>query len=164
MFDPKIHNRRSIRLKGYDYSHSGYYFITICTQNKSCLFGLIENGIMHLNELGVIVNSHLENIGHRFPQVRVVDYVIMPNHIHCILVIENDEETHAKRSTLGQILRFFKSKSAIEINKMLGRENDRLWQRNYYEHIIRNEEELANIQEYIFRNPSQWDKDEYYIL
>jgi putative transposase len=163
IFDPTVHHRKSIRLKGFDYSSPGYYFLTICTEFKIKLFGKVIHKTMNLNDLGRIVNSHWIDIPKRFPQVKLDYYMIMPNHMHSILIIEEPEITSIKRSTLGQIVRYFKSTSAIAINQLLGNENKRLWQRNYYEHIIRNDEELANIRFYIEHNPEQWDKDQYFV-
>ena len=156
-------NRQSIRLKNYDYSKSGYYYITMCTENRTCIFGNIFNGKMVLNDVGKIVNDVLLTIPKRFDNVGLDEFVIMPNHIHGIVIIVG---AGVSRPILGQIIGHFKYQSTKHINNLSGSENPtptieikKIFQRNYYEHIIRNEIELNKIREYIKNNPLFWNQD-----
>jgi REP element-mobilizing transposase RayT len=170
---PDKHNRRSIRLNGYDYAQPGAYFVTICTKGHACLFGHVVNGEMHLNEAGEISQRCWEDIPHHFPSVELDAFVIMPNHIHGVVITEfcKGEEsfalTHAPATTttpqspsrtIGSIVRGFK----IGVTKWFRANTDvySVWLRNYYEHVVRNERELAAIREYIQGNPALWDDDE----
>jgi REP element-mobilizing transposase RayT len=185
-YNPNIHHRRSIRLKEYDYSQEGLYFITICCQDKICRFGKIENGGMILNDLGEIAQQCWLEIPQHFPHAMLHEYVIMPNHIHGIIELaqvgaknfsppsisspsissescDNDNLRaknfsplpHGTSRTIGSIIRGFK----IGITKQLGFS---IWQRNYYEHIIRNEQSHQNISNYIVHNPEKWQDDKFY--
>jgi len=158
------HNRRSIRLKGYDYSRSGAYFVTICAQNRVCLFGEIVNGEMTLNDAGLMVKTVWFNLPNHYPNVGLDQYVIMPNHFHGIIELSNNvgaglKPAPTKRHGLPEIVRGFKTFSSRRINKIHHTPGVKLWQRNYYEHIIRNENELNRIREYIINNPAQWALD-----
>lgn len=161
-------NRRSIRLKGYDYSQQGMYFITICTKNRECLFGKIQDGNMILNDCGSIADQQYQKIPLRFPNAILDKYIIMPNHIHGIIQLEEvplslHRTTVKVVPTLGEIIGAFKSECTsgylkyININNL--NRSCMLWQKNYYEHIIRNETGLAKIREYIQNNPVKWDED-----
>jgi len=180
-FDPKIHNRRSIRLSAYDYSKTGMYFVTACTQNHECLFGNVIEGKMRLSEIGRVVESIWNEISLHFPQVELDEFVIMPNHVHGIIGIGTSQKIGAGRKiapsfstlpssmtvassapALGKIMRSFKSRSAIAANKLPGRTSKPLWQRNYWERVIRHDEELHDIREYISNNPLQWHLDQLY--
>jgi len=177
-----IKNRQSIRLKQYDYSQSGLYFVTICAQNRKCLFGDIINGKMKLNSVGKIIDSVWKSLSKRFPIV-LDEFQIMPNHVHMIIQIvgagfmpahhdgfmpARDDERATTRVaptiTLGDIIGAFKSLTTHEY--IMGVKNNgwksfdkRLWQRNYYEHIIRDENDLNKIREYIINNPLMWKND-----
>jgi len=169
-FDPQKHHRRSIRLKDYDYSQAGAYYVTIDVQNRVCLFGEILNYEMILNDIGEMVIEQWIALLERFPTIELDVYQIMPNHFHgIIVVIENMDNQIAvvenKRPTLGDIIGAFKSITTHEY--ILGVDNKnwpqfykRLWQRNYYEHVIRNEADLDRIRDYIQANPANWDEDE----
>lgn len=163
--DPLAYNRRTLRLKGYDYSSNGSYFITICTKDRNEYFGSInlQKGcecidIRHLNEYGYIIESGWMNIANIYENIEIDQYIIMPNHIHGIIHISVSNNMFTK--SLNHIIGQFKS----SMTKQLKRNGLDLfeWQRNYYEHIIRNEQELNNIREYIINNPMNWNKDEYY--
>jgi REP element-mobilizing transposase RayT len=178
-FDPQKHHRRSIRLKGYDYSQEGAYFVTVIAWHRELLFGEIVNREMILSGYGKIVQKWWEEISVHFSNVETGAFVIMPNHIHGIVVIQerrgtvsvpNDNinpytmggETPPLRTpTLGQIVAYFKYKSTKEMN-LLDRTGTvtTFWQRNYYEHIIRNETDLQNKTNYIDANPLLWDQDD----
>ena len=159
-YDPKKHHRRSIRLKGYNYSSEGFYFITICTEGRRCLFGTIINGKMVLNDYGKIVDNEWQNtIKIRNGDVVLHEYVIMPNHIHAIIQIHRgvshtpNEISHtpfqSSSKTLGAIIRGFKGAVSKQIGKSI-------WQRNYYESIINDEQAFENISKYIRNNPAKW--------
>jgi len=166
-------NRRSIRLKGYDYSQNGGYFITICTANRLCLFGEIIDGEMVLNEFGNIVDKCWLEIPKHHPSVRLEEYIIMPNHIHGILVIHDDigvqnfeplriENKFQKiiPHSIGSIIRGFK----IGVTKYFRQNTDiyNVWQRNYYEQIIKDDISFDTICKYIINNPINWEVDENY--
>ena len=164
-FDPGKHHRRSLRLKGYDYSRSGAYFVTICTHGRECLFGEVMDGDMRLNDVGRAAQAEWVRLPEHFQSVELDEFVIMPNHVHGIILVgaglapPDGRGAASSAPTLGHILRAFKSISAIAVNRLLGRSGRSLWQRNYYEHIVRNENELARIREYIANNPAQWALD-----
>jgi putative transposase len=157
------HHRRSIRLKGYDYTEVGAYFVTICTQNRECLFGDIVDGEMRLGEAGRIVVDTWAALPQRFPSVEIDESVVMPNHFHGIILIAVEGAACRGAAccapTLGETIRAFKSISAIAVNRLLGRGGRPLWQRNYYEHIVRDERSSNLIRQYIYDNPSQWAFD-----
>ncbi len=181
-FDPQKHHRRSIRLKGYDYASEGAYFVTIVTQGRECLFGEIHNGEMILNESGQMIVRWWNELPNKFPDVILGTFVVMPNHFHCIIIIEKNvgadlhvcpEQTgeHAgsprqrSNAPLPQIIQWFKTMTTNEYIrgvKQLGWHPfiGKLWQRNYYEHIIRDERGLQQITDYILANPSRWNRDQ----
>ncbi len=266
-YNPAIHNRRSIRLKTYDYSKAGLYFITFCVQNRELLFGAIENDVMFLNDAGKMIYAEWEKLPERFTNIQLHEFVVMPNHFHAILEIvgatlvvardtlvvaqnahheeiKNDEEApvgatlvvardnlvvaqnahpeetknnedipvgatlvvardtpndndgaiesnnnptddHSQspsgattrvaptdmvipaNNTLGEIIGAFKSTTTVEYIKGVKNSgwqpfDGKLWQRNYFEQIIRNQEAYENITDYIINNPSQWKEDKFY--
>ena len=209
-YNPDKHQRRSIRLKGYDYSSAGLYFITICCQNRISRFGHIENGTMILNEFGRVANDEWLNTPNIRKNIQLGEFIIMPNHMHGIIRIlhaaefnlpnstgelhsPKSKEMHSPKSkefnqsdhegvcktppqspqprqsrhtpqspsqTIGAIIRGYKSSVTKQL-KSLGL-NDKLWQRNYHEHIIRNDKAHENISNYIINNPQKWDNDKFY--
>lgn len=178
-FDPQKHHRRSIRLQGYDYSSAGAYFVTMVAWHRECLFGEIVNGEMRLNRYGEIVRKWWDEISKHFQGVETSAFVIMPNHVHGIIfIIErrgtvpvpddktlNDvrggETPPLRAPTLGQIIAYFKYKSTKEMNLLDNTGTvTKFWQRNYYEHVIRNEKDLQNITDYMDANPLSWDDDD----
>lgn len=208
-YNPKIHHRRSIRLKGYDYSQAGLYFITICCQDRACLFGDVIDGHMQCNDAGIMVNKWYDELESKFPDIRCHEIIVMPNHFHCILenvgnvglvgadlrVCPNihtspiaDERISDERisdepdagepdagepiegehigSPLHRVVQWFKTMTTNEYIrgvKSLGwqRFNGKLWQRNYYEHIIRNDQSYQRISAYIINNPAKWKEDKF---
>jgi REP element-mobilizing transposase RayT len=156
-YDPQFHHRRSIRLPSYDYSQPGAYFITICTHDRELS---LEN-----EQVMEIVRSAWDALPARFARVTLDEFVIMPNHIHGIIALTLQPDAPLERGaasgapTLGRVVRAFKSVSAIEANRSLNRSQTPFWQRNYYEHIIRDEDELHTIRQYIRDNPMKWDQD-----
>ena len=180
--DSECRHRRSIRLRGYDYTQAGAYFVTICTQDRACLFGEIIDGQMRLNAAGHIVHDEWLRTEALRPNVELDAFVVMPNHFHGIIVLDPDcGDTLDGRGTLLRaplqraptveqfgkptsnsiptIVRLFKSASTKRINELRATPGARVWQRNYYEHIIRSEESLNRIREYITNNPMQWEWD-----
>ncbi len=164
--------RRSIRLKNYDYSQQGAYFLTICTKNKQCLFGDIKEDKIRLNRLGAIVCECWQVIPEHFSHVELDTFVIMPNHIHGILWIaksvSDEYQSSAQyqkviKGSIPTIVRSFKSVVTKQINQICQQKGTSLiWQRNYYEKIIRDEKMLDNIREYIINNPANWKLDDDY--
>ena len=170
-YNPKIHHRRSIRLKHYDYSGNGYYFVTICTKNFQCWLGDVVNGKMKLSNIGEIVKKCWMETPQHFDNVFLDVFVVMPNHFHGIVVIENEcnapcrgvacnapTNVSPKPKSLPTIIRSFKSAVTNWCNKHDFSHFQ--WHRNYYEHVIRTEHELNSIREYIINNPLQWESDE----
>jgi putative transposase len=170
--NPEKPNRSSIRLPFYDYSQGGAYFITICVANRECLLGNIVDGKTHLSEIGGIVRTAWDNIRDRFSEIELDAFVIMPNHIHGIIVIRNvgaihesPLRGHPRRSLrrgmlLSKAIGYFKMKSAKNANLLGNKSGLPFWQRNYYEHVIRNDIDLEEIREYIQNNPLKWLEDE----
>jgi REP element-mobilizing transposase RayT len=183
-YNPDKHHRRSIRLPKYDYSSSGAYFITICTHQRECLFGEIVDGEMQLNPLGQLVHVCWQRLPFHFPNLQLDAFVVMPNHVHGILVLADSRKGEASgrgrvaqyenhcpdasplqpRGTIpgsvGSIVQNFKSVSAQRINRHCQPNTIKIWQRNYYEHIVRNEESLQYIRQYIQNNPLSWQDDQ----
>ncbi len=231
-YNPKYHKRRSIRLKDYDYSQAGRYFITLCVQNRTCLFGNIESGQMQLNHFGAIIKEEWEKTPEIRKNITLGEYIIMPNHFHCIIQIDYPIKTKEKQQgkfrspshTIGAIIRGFKGATTKKIkeiirNSLTGElekipprtgkslfapttklaptespnkgESEKfpprtgellfaptkspqtdeslfaptidlsksIWQRNYWEHIIRNENAFRRITQYIINNPQKWEDD-----
>jgi len=183
-------NRRSIRLKGFDYTKQGAYFITICTNNRDNLFGEIVSDKIILNEYGEIANAVWKKIPNHFPNVELDEYIIMPNHVHGIIVIEGNnvgvidysvgaihelplQETtlpqqkdfvanriYRRKMTIPKIVGYYKMNITKQINLLRNKPGVTVWQRNYYDRIIRNDVELKIKREYIKNNPARWNEDE----
>ena len=165
--------RRSIRLRGYDYSQPGNYFITICTYQKRKLLGTVVGHKAILNPAGEAVRVCWFDLPRRFPLVELVELIVMPNHVHAVIGLRQPSratprgaassaptaESSVNYPSIGQVLRAFKSISAIKINRLLGRTSEHVWQRNFYEHIIRSPREFEQAQKYIRENPINWDSD-----
>jgi len=158
-YNPETHHRRSIRLKGYDYSKEGAYFVTICAQERECLFGEVVNGEMVMNEAGAKVQAVWDELPCHYPQARLDAFAMMPNHVHGIVVSPSSTITPHPVPTVGEIVRGFKARCTHAINQMSNIRGIRVWQRNYYEHIIRGEVDYNRIAEYISTNPQRWMSD-----
>lgn len=193
-YNPNIHHRKSIRLKGYDYSRKGLYFVTICCKNRAYLFGKIESGKMFLNDAGKMIEKWYFELENKFPDIKCHEMQVMPNHIHFIienfganvganLRVRPDDigQTHRSApstapsnekqifgehigSPLHRVIQWFKTMTTNEYIrgvKNLGWEpfEKKLWQRNYWEHIIRDEKSYQIISNYIINNPSKWKED-----
>ncbi|WP_420629541.1 transposase [Candidatus Leptofilum sp.] len=169
-YDPYKHHRRSIRLKGYDYSSAGAYFVTICVKGGESVLGEVVDGEMVLNEYGRIVQACWQDLVNHYKRVILDAFVIMPNHIHFIVVFVEGGHVGAglrpaptnnrKRHGLPEIVRALKSFSSRRINELRDTIGTPFWQRNYYERIIRNERALNAIREYIQNNPANWLEDQ----
>ena len=182
-FNPDIHHRRSIRLQNYDYSQSGLYFVTICVNYRLAVLGQIMNGKMQLNDAGMIVeNTWLDLVNH-VSNVKLHEFVVMPNHFHGIIEIvgagskpaQHDDNLSngnlryeraglepAPTKGLSEIIRQFKTFSARRINQLQNSIGAPVWQRNYHEHIIRNEADYLRIANYVQTNPLRWNEDCYF--
>ena len=169
----KLKKRKQIRLTNYDYSQNGAYFVTLCTNDMKPLFSRITVGAIHespaiveLTEYGTILKNTIDALSDRFC-ITVSNYVIMPNHIHLLIIIDNrairESPLQSKRSLISKSIGYLKMNVSKEIHKT----NSELivWQRSYYDHIIRNEEDYINHLQYIDENPRKWliGKDEYYV-
>jgi putative transposase len=169
--NPMRRNRKAIRLKYYDYSQAGGYFITVCTYSRKYLFGQVTSHQIMLNETGETVKRWWLNLGNKFTNIELGSCVVMPNHIHGIIIVTGKEvgaihelplqrdKIERRRMLIPKIIGYFKMNSAKHINRLFDATGHILWQRNYYEHIIRNENELNRIREYIQNNPLKWDLD-----
>ncbi|MDZ4202724.1 MAG: transposase [Gallionella sp.] len=167
-FDRHMHHRRSIRLRGYDYSQAGAYFVTLCVHERACLFGAVEGDVVRLNEAGYLVQRLWNQLPEHCSGIELDAFVVMPNHVHG-LVLLNDSGAIPKghknlcevnrAPTIGDIVRAYKARCTHGINRLRGTKGLPVWQRNYYEHIIRNESSLQEIREYIANNPAQWAID-----
>ncbi len=180
-YDPQIHHRRSIRLPRYDYSRAGAYYVTVCADNRECLFGQIMDGQMRLSRCGAIVAEEWLRTAILRPTVALDEFVIMPNHVHGIIVLHpyprgtlqraptDDDATDVAAqverfgkptsNTIPTIVRLFKSVTTRRINEDRQTPGVPVWQRNYYEHVIRDEAEWDRIRAYIATNPARWCDD-----
>ncbi len=179
-------HRKSLRLGNYDYSSPGAYFITLCVQEKRCLFGDVVDGAMHCNAPGQMVLRWYGMLGSKFPDIRTDAIAVMPNHLHCILFNvgadprvrplapstaaktgeqdASEAPAGAMGSSLPEVVQWFKTMTTNEYIRGVKQQgwlrfDGRLWQRNYYEHVIRSEGSLQAIREYIVNNPAQWHLD-----
>jgi REP element-mobilizing transposase RayT len=185
-FNPDLHRRRSIRLENYDYTRAGAYFVTICTFERECLFGEVVEGVMGLNRSGEIVRDEWLMTDELRNYVVLDEFMVMPNHFHAILVINNvgatrwvaldGQEKSENRATqrvaptpgpvsgsIGAIIGQFKSAAPKRINQLRNNPGGAVWQRNYYERVIRDDRELDTIRQYIADNPARWADDENYL-
>ncbi|MEW5976044.1 MAG: transposase [Acidobacteriota bacterium] len=181
-YDPKVHHRRSIRLPGHDYSQGGAYYITLCTKHRRFLFGAIVDARMILNSAGQIVADEWVKTAAIRQGIGLDKWVVMPNHFHAIVVITpclgrgdrpvaptvvaptpvastKDVRPGARSNSLGALIAGFKSAVTKRINQTSGMSGAEVWQRNYYEHIIRNERDLTRVRQYIEDNPARWAED-----
>lgn len=182
-YNPDSHHRKSTRLPDYDYSQHGVYFVTICIQGRRCLFGEIIDGDMQINELGETASRYWKKIETLHPFFRLGEFIIMPNHIHGIIFIENEEkitdtvgathraarkndrgisEIHMHKKSISSVINHYKGAVKKWANK---NEYEYFsWQRNYHEHIIRDEKSLEMISEYIMYNPVTWKDDKFFTM
>ena len=159
------HNRKSIRLKGFDYSTTQHYFITICCNFREPLFGHIRHEKSVLNNAGLMVDAFWVHLPNKFPNIKLNAYIVMPNHIHGIIEIVSTDKLLG--TPLHTIVQWFKTMTTNAYIKNVHTNNwsafsGKLWQRNYYEHIIRNEKSLSAIMQYIHANPKNWLQDQHF--
>ena len=167
------HHRRSIRLRQYNYAQEGAYFVTICTHKRQCLLGTIADGVAQLNECGEIVRDEWLRTGTARFNVSMDTFLVMPNHLHGIIFVTGQDirrgdpagrpytRPHGPNpGSVGAMVGQFKSIAAKRINALRHTPGARVWQRNYYEHVVRNEGDLNEIRQYVLNNPAQWDLDE----
>jgi REP element-mobilizing transposase RayT len=168
-------HRRSIRLKEFDYTSPGVYFVTMVTCKRACLFGEVVEGEMRLNHFGQIVTQAWEWLPTQYTYVNIDSYIVMPNHFHAILqIIDINDYCRGgsrpaltqsnKTKPLGQLIGVFKTISAKQINLSRDTPGHPIWHRNYYEHIVRNRSELESFADYILINPGTWSADPENIL
>jgi REP element-mobilizing transposase RayT len=184
-YNPDKYHRRSLRLPSYDYTQAGAYFVTVCTHNRRCTFGNVIDGEMHLNRYGQAAHKCWKALPDHFANVQLDEFIVMPNHVHRIVHIVGCRGTACRAPTAGTgqtssverhipsveqfghpvpgslptIIRSSKSATTKHINGIRGTPGQPLWQRNYYEHIIRDERELDDIRQYIVDNPAKWHED-----
>lgn len=159
-YDPHRHHRHSLRLRDYQYDTAGCYCVTICTQQRQMTFGAVQNGVVELNDAGILVRAEWLALAQRFPSIELDDFVLMPNHLHGIIFLNLCDEAAAGCSApiLGAVVGAFKSLSTRAISRsteVLGK----VWHRNYYEQIIRSEAMLNGLRQYILHNPHHWHDD-----
>jgi putative transposase len=165
--------RRSLRLSGYDYSQAGAYFVTICVNKRQGFLGTIVNNQLQLNHYGKIAESAWQWLSQAYPYVELDEWVIMPNHLHGIIFISSDNiistdrgggsrtapTGERKMKPLGRLIGAFKTISTKQINFIRKTSGVPFWQRNFYEHVIRDDYALNRLREYITTNPLRWDLD-----
>lgn len=171
-YNPDIHHRRSIRLPGYDYAQAGAYFVTICVQERRCLFGEIADGRMAANPAGKMVEQTWCELVNKYATIKLDAFVVMPNHVHFVVTLTAHQTPGdavgvgmADRPTLPVAVHWFKSLTTARYRHGVADCHwmpfpGRLWQRNYYEHVIRNDTDMQRIQEYIATNPMRWEQDQ----
>ena len=169
MTHPPARGRHSIRLDGYDYTQPGAYFVTIVTADRVNRFGVIAGGEMRLNAMGQMVEREWMRLPARFAGLAVDAFVVMPNHVHGVLIIGGSgggdgdaERPHVDPGSLGAIVRAFKSATTLRYHHARGTDPGPLWQRNYFEHIARGPGDLERIRAYILANPTNWAEDRVY--
>jgi len=170
--------RKRIRLPNYDYSQQNCYYLTICTENRQEIFGVIEDNQMILNNIGKVVSVWWGKTFEKYNNIAIDEYIIMPNHIHGIINVvgagsprpdkislnvnnQNDDSNgHGNRApTIGNIIAYFKYQTTKQINQLENKSGRKIWQRNYYDQVIRNEKSLGQIRKYIINNPTNWSDD-----
>lgn len=169
--DSQNHHRRSIRLPGYDYNQPGAYFVTICTWQKTILFGDIFDGEMKHTSFGKIALRELERLPQRFSHILLDCFTVMPNHIHMIVMISSNNMSQVSLTeqfgrpvsgSIPTIVRSYKSAVTSQIKMRRDSPKSPIWQPNYYEHVIQNETEWGQIRMYIENNPNEWESDSEY--
>jgi REP element-mobilizing transposase RayT len=160
----KIKHRKLNRLTGYDYSQDGYYFVTVCVKDRKNWLGEIRDNQMILNQRGRIVLNCWNDLPRHYPNMGLDEFIVMPNHVHGIIIIKNDvgnglKPFPTKLHGLSEFIRAFKTFSSRNINKIIVNHERFRWQKSFHDHIIRNEKDLNNMREYIANNPLKWDED-----
>ena len=162
----ELPKRKPNRLRNYDYSRPGMYFVTVCTCGKEKTLGeVVGDGspVPKLSAAGRLTEQAMGGITQRFPAVQVDNYVIMPNHLHMILLFERPSGTGDPSPTLGEVMGWFKYQVTKAVNQSRNTPGAKVFQRSYYDHVIRNEADYLRVWQYIVENPRKWADDEYYI-
>jgi len=175
MSDDKTNRRRSIRLPEFDYARYGPFFVTLCVENRNCIFGTVADGQMQLKRYGEIIEEEWIRTAEIRRETSFDAYVVMPNHFHGIVSVLNTEADRLGRvgahsraplrrqsRSLGAMIAQFKATTTRRINALRGTPGATIWQRNYYEHVIRDERDLERIRNYIAANPARWEEDGYH--
>jgi putative transposase len=149
----KLPNRRTARLNAFDYASCGAYFVTVCTYERACVLGSIVDQAVVLTEIGSMVDRCWRAIPTHFANIILDTHIVMPNHIHGIILLKAQGAP-----TLGEIVRAFKARATIEARRHTEVRHP-FWQRNYYEHVVRNDQDLNRIRQYIADNPKNWETD-----
>lgn len=178
------HHRRSIRLPNYDYSQNGAYFITICAYKRQKIFGCVEKNEVFLSPIGQVIREEWERTPILRPEIELGAYVVMPNHFHAIVhIVENNvsysqvgaygytplpelpiqSEFRSPSRTIGSLVRGFKASVTTRVNTLRNTPGSPIWQRNYYESVIRSDEAYGQIEGYILDNPLNWLTDSEYL-
>ena len=181
-----LRHRRSIRLPGYDYSQPGAYFVTICTRGRSCVLGDVSEGVVRLSKSGQIAQDTWMWLGSQYLYVELHEYVIMPNHLHGLIMIHDVAGRGGSRAApatdsmaplelgddpisdmikvkpMGELVGAFKTVSTKQVNLLRGSPGAQLWQRGFYEHVVRKPREIDRLRTYIVQNPLKWELDEYH--
>jgi putative transposase len=165
-------NRRSIRLPEYDYTSAGAYFVTICAQNRQCIFGDVHDHAVVLSPAGITIHEEWMRTQEIRPHVKLDYFVIMPNHLHGILIFTDHQEdkdfqpvpsrkprSHRAKGSLGSVIAGFKSSCTTRINQERGTPRQPVWQTRFWDRVVRNDEELERLREYIKTNPFRWELD-----
>jgi REP element-mobilizing transposase RayT len=165
-----LDKRKSQRLKDYDYSQNGGYFITICTHDRICLLGLIDNGNLNMNNAGKMIFDKFSDIPEFYPHVYIDKFIVMPNHLHAIMQIQHKGTAQGPFPTMALsdfIQRFKTLTTKLYIDGVKNGDypsfDKKVWQKSYHDHIIRNQQEYLKIWEYIDKNPLKWQDDEYFV-
>ncbi len=158
----ELQQRKSLRMQNYDYSQRGLYFLTVCTQGRKCLFGTIRDGVLSKNPAGEMIDKWYAKLSENFPNIRCLEHIVMPNHFHCIIQIM--EQSVVDISTIMQWFKTMTTNEYIRGVKQLGwpRFEGKLWQRSFYDNIIRSQDLHYIIVDYINSNPSKWDVDKFF--
>ena len=160
LFDRGVHHRRTIRLPGYDYAGSGAYFVTVVTQGRAQLLGSVVDGMLRMSDAGRMIERWWHSVPERYESAEIDEFIVMPNHVHGVIFLREAD----RLMPLAQAIRWFKTITTNEYIRSVEEHNwprfdRRLWQRNYFERIIRNEGELQAIRNYILDNPRKWAED-----
>jgi putative transposase len=153
--------RKRLRFRDYDYSQCGAYFITLCIQDRLCLLGDVVDGVMHLSQAGIEADRWWHEVSTKFPSAEIERYAFMPNHLHAVVVLEVGS---SQRPSLSQVIQWFKTMSTSAYFRGVKKHGwpgvrGTLWQRSFYERVIRNQADLEQVAEYISNNPAKWTED-----
>lgn len=162
MNQPSLPKRKRNRLAGYDYSRAGAYSVTVCTHRRACLFGEIRDGLMQLGPVGELVTEEWRRTGDIRPHIVLDEFVVMPNHVHGIVMIDypwlGERRSEDAKQSLERIMAGFKGACTRRIRELIGGSAP-IWQKSYHDEIIRDDQHLLNIRRYIADNPAQWELD-----